>query len=76
MWMEWMVSEGGFSSWFGWESAGIISVVGGCVDSDGCLLIIVGGCLDVFLVWFIIWEISVCGICSGSITGVSDGLGT
>lgn len=67
----------GFSGRFGWEFVGMVSVVGGCVGSDGYSVVIIGGYSDVvFLVWFIIWERRVCGICGGSVIVVSDGFGT
>lgn len=73
----WIVFKGGFSCWFGWDSMGTILVIFGYVCLDGCTVVVTMGWSDVvFLVWFIIWERSVCGIHGGSIIVVSDGLYT
>lgn len=53
LWTEFVILEGGVFGWFGWEIVGIILVVGGCVDSNGFLLVVMRGHSDLlFSVWF------------------------
>lgn len=73
VWMEWIVSKRGFSSWLGWCSKGTVSEICCCVGSYGFSVVILLGWSDgVSLDWDWNYERSVFVICGVSDTMVLD----